>query len=122
MSLPVIKVGNCLIATLTEEIGDQDGLDLQQSINQRIEETSATGVLLDISALHTIDSFLGRVLNEITAGARLLGADTVVAGMQPAVAMTLVELGLPLRGVRSALDAERGLTMLGQHLNANRSR
>ena len=96
MSFPIIKVGNCLIATLNEEIGDADALDLQEAINGRIEQTDATGVLLDISALETIDSFLGRLLNEITIGARLLGAETVVAGMQPAVAMTLVELGLTL--------------------------
>ena len=119
MSVPVIKVGNCLIATVTEEIGDADALDLQESINERIEKTSATGVLLDISAVETIDSFLGRLLNEITVGARLLGADTVVAGMQPAVAMTLVELGLTLKGIRCAIDAERGLIMLGHHLNGN---
>jgi len=117
MIFPIVKIGNCLIATLTEDIGDADAMDLQESINTRIEATGASGVLVDISALQTIDSFLGRLLNEIATGARLLGAETVMAGMQPAVAMTLVELGLTLKGVRSALDAERGLTMLGQHLN-----
>ena len=119
MSVPVIQVGSCLIATLTEEIGDAEALDLQETLNSRIEKSSATGVLLDISVLETIDSFLGRLLNEITLGARLLGAETVVAGMRPAVAMTLVELGLKLDGVRSTLDAERGLALLGQHLNGN---
>lgn len=122
MSVPVIQVGSCLIATLTEEIGDAEALDLQETLNSRIEKSSATGVLLDISVLETIDSFLGRLLNEITLGARLLGAETVVAGMRPAVAMTLVELGLTLKGVRSALDAERGLALLGQHLNGNSHR
>jgi len=119
VSVPVIQVGSCLIATLTEEIGDAEALDLQETLNSRIEKSSATGVLLDISVLETIDSFLGRLLNEITLGARLLGAETVVAGMRPAVAMTLVELGLKLDGVRSTLDAERGLALLGQHLNGN---
>jgi rsbT antagonist protein RsbS len=120
VKFPVIQVGNCLIATLTEDIGDAEALDLQETLNDRIEKTAATGVLLDISVLETIDSFLGRLLNEITLGARLLGAETVVAGMQPAVAMTLVELGVTLKGVRSALDAERGLALLGQHLNGKR--
>ena len=117
MNFPIIKIGQCLIATVTDEMGDTDALSLQEALNERIEQVSATGVLLDISALVTIDSFLGRLLNEITLGARLLGAETVIAGMQPAVAMTLVELGLPLRGVRSALDAEKGLSMLGHHVN-----
>ena len=119
MSSSVIKVGRCLIATIDQDVGDTEAMALQETINDRIEKTNATGVLLDISAVLTIDSFLGRLLHEITLGAKLLGAETVVAGMQPAIAMTLVELGLPLAGIRSALDAERGLGMLGQHLNGH---
>jgi rsbT antagonist protein RsbS len=87
-------------------------MELQAAINTRIEKTNAAGLLIDISALQTVDSFLGRLLSEIAAGARLLGAETVIAGMQPAVAITLVELGLGLRGVRTALDAEQGLHYL----------
>ena len=119
MSSSVIKIGNCLVATIDQDLGDTEAMTLQELINERIEKTGATGVLLDISTLLTIDSFLGRLLHEITLGARLLGAETVIAGMQPAIAMTLVELGLPLHGIRSALDADRGLRMLGNHLNGH---
>ena len=112
MTIPVVKVGRSLIATIPEDVGDTEAMELQEAINSRIEETSASGVLLDLSALQTVDSFLGRLLSDIAAGARLLGADTVVAGIQPAVAITLVELGLSLKGVRAALDAEQGLHFL----------
>ena len=119
MSSSIIKVGNCLIVTFDQDVGDTEAMALQESLHQRIEKSAATGVLLEISGLLTIDSFLGRLLYEITLGAKLLGAETVVAGMQPAIAMTLVELGLPLDGIRSALDADRGLRMLGHHLDGN---
>jgi rsbT antagonist protein RsbS len=109
----IIKVGKTLIVTISEEIGDNEAVTLQEAINERIEQTDARGLLLDIASLETVDSFLGRLLNEIALGARLLGAETVVTGMQPAVAMTLVELGLQLRGVSTALDSERGLERLG---------
>src|SRR4051812_7947697 len=99
----IVKIGRSLIATVPEDLSDADAQDLQAAINSRIELTNADGVLLDISALQTVDSFLGRLLSDIAAGARLLGAETVVAGMQPAVAITLVELGLGLKGVRTAL-------------------
>ncbi|MGE0058354.1 MAG: STAS domain-containing protein [Dehalococcoidia bacterium] len=109
----IIKVGSTLIVTISEEIGDNDAVALQESINERIEQTDARGLLMDIASLETVDSFLGRLLNEIALGARLLGAETVVSGMRPAVAMTLIELGLQLRGVSTALDSERGLAKLG---------
>src|SRR5215213_3668876 len=100
MTIPTVKVGQSLIATIPEGIGDSEALQLQEEINSRIEVSNVRGVLLDISALQTVDSFLGRLLSDIALGARLLGADTVVAGMQPAVAITLVELGLNLKGIR----------------------
>jgi rsbT antagonist protein RsbS len=109
----IIKVGPTLIVTIPEDIGDEEATTLQESINEQIERTNATGLLVDISSLETVDSFLGRLLNEIAIGGRLLGADTIVSGMRPAVAMTLIELGLQLKGVRTALDSERGLAMLG---------
>lgn len=109
----IIKVGSTLIVTISDEIGDNDAVALQEAINERIEHTDARGLLLDIGSLETVDSFLGRLLNEIAMGARLLGAETVVSGMRPAVAMTLIELGLQLRGVSTALDSERGLEKLG---------
>ena len=112
MTVPIIKVGTTLIATVSQDLGDSDAIELQEAINVGIEKTGAVGVLLDISALQTVDSFLGRLLSDIAIGARLLGAETVVAGMQPAVAITLVELGLALKGVRTVLDAEHGLHIL----------
>jgi rsbT antagonist protein RsbS len=116
-SVPVVKVGSILIATLHEDLTDDDALGFQDALNGAIERVGATGVLLDVSLVATIDSFLGRLLFEIASGARLLGAATVVAGIRPAVAMTLVELGLDLQGIRTVLTPERGLALLN---NQNR--
>lgn len=120
-SSSVVKIGSCLIVTIPQDIGDVDAIALQETISERIETTGATGLLIDIAALQSVDSFLGRLLNEISLGARLLGAQTVVTGMQPAVAITLVELGLELKGVHTAIDAERGLKKLGITSNGQRS-
>jgi rsbT antagonist protein RsbS len=110
--VPIIRVGDALIATVQEELRDRDALDLQAALHEAVVRTGAWGVLLDLSAVETVDSFLGRLLSETAAGVRLLGAHTVVVGIQPAVAITLVELGLTLRGVHTALDAPRGLALL----------
>src|SRR5688572_26960413 len=110
--IPIIKVGRNLIATVDEDLTDHDAIEFQEALNNRLEQANATGVLIDVTAVETIDSFLGRLLNEIALGARLLGARTVVAGIQPSVAMTLVELGLTLGGVQTSLTAERGLALL----------
>ena len=112
--IPIIKVGPNLIATVDEGLTDQDAIEFQEALNTRLEQANATGVLLDVTAVETIDSFLGRLLNEIALGARLLGAQTVVVGIQPAVAMTLVELGLTLGGVQTSLTPERGLALLNR--------
>jgi rsbT antagonist protein RsbS len=121
--VPVIRVGETLIATVQEDLRDRDALELQETLNQTLEDTGARGVLLDLSGVDTIDSFLGRLLNELAQGARLMGAQTVVVGIQPAVAVTLVELGLELRGVRTALNADKGMLLrrrLLAHTDANR--
>jgi rsbT antagonist protein RsbS len=110
--IPIVKVGSNLIATVNEDLTDDDALEFQADLNSRLERAHATGVLIDVSMVETIDSFLGRLLSEIAMGARLLGANTVVAGIQPAVAVTLVELGLDLHGVRTALTPEKGLGIL----------
>ena len=110
--IPIIKVGDNLIATVNEDLTDHDALEFQERLNGQLERANATGVLIDVTLVETIDSFLGRLLNEIALGARLLGARTVVVGIQPAVAMTLVELGLALDGVQTALTPERGLALL----------
>ncbi|HEU5424405.1 MAG TPA: STAS domain-containing protein [Nitrolancea sp.] len=110
--VPIIHIGETLIATVQEDLRDQDALGLQQHLSERLVHTGARGVLLDLSVAETVDSFLGRLLGDIAAGARLLGAHTVVVGIQPAVAITLVELGLELRGVYTALTVEKGLARL----------
>jgi rsbT antagonist protein RsbS len=120
--VPIIKVGPALIVTVTDELNDHDALVLQEDLNAAIERTQVAGVLLDLSAVDTVDSFLGRLLNEIAQCARLLGAATVISGIQPAVAITLVELGLALHGVRTALDSEKGLALLHRGLARKRMR
>jgi rsbT antagonist protein RsbS len=110
--VPIIHIGETLIATVQEDLRDRDALDLQQHLVERLARTGARGVLLDLSVAETVDSFLGRLLADIAVGARLLGAHTVVVGIQPAVAITLVELGLELRGIHTALTVERGLARL----------
>ena len=110
--VPIIRVGDVLVATIQEDLHDSDALALQEALTTQLERTGARGVLLDFTLVQTVDSFLGRMLNDIVLAIRLLGANTVVVGIQPAVAVTLVELGLELRGVRTALDAERGLRLI----------
>ena len=110
--VPIVRVGEVLLATVQEDLLDQDALDLQVRLGEALERTNARGVLIDVSVVETVDSFLGRLLNETASGARLLGAQTVVVGIQPAVAITLVELGLELQGVRTAPDATKGLALL----------
>jgi rsbT antagonist protein RsbS len=110
--VPVIKVGQVLIATVQEDLDDHDALAFQEKLSQLLEHSGARGVLLDLSVVETVDSFLGRLLNDLAAGAQLLGAQMVIAGIQPAVAITLVELGLELKQVRTALNPEKGLTLL----------
>jgi rsbT antagonist protein RsbS len=109
---PVLRIGKTLVVTVLEDLHDRDALALQTELLGQLERTGATGVLLDLSVVEIVDSFLGRMLNDIAVGVRLLGAQMVVVGIQPAVAITLVELGLELRGVRTAVNADRGLLLL----------
>ncbi|MHB9848434.1 STAS domain-containing protein [Streptomyces sp. Tue6028] len=110
--VPVLKLGNVLLVTLQGELHDRAAEQLQHDIGEAIEASSVTGVVIDISGVEIVDSFLGRVFAEIAAQAKLLAAQTVVAGMRPAVAITLVELGLTLPGLRTALDAQQAMQML----------
>jgi rsbT antagonist protein RsbS len=114
--VPLIRIRDLLIATVQEELRDRDALRLQEELSQALERTGARGVLVDLSAVETVDSFLGRLLHDIGIGTRLLGAQTVVVGIQPAVAITLVELGLELKGVATALNAEKGMALLRRRL------
>jgi rsbT antagonist protein RsbS len=110
--IPILRMGDCLLVTIQVDMKDQTALTLQDDLSTRIEATGAKGVLIDISALEIVDSFIGRMLASISGIARVLDAETVVVGMQPAVAITLVELGLSLPGVRTALNVERGMALL----------
>ncbi|WP_405578550.1 STAS domain-containing protein [Streptomyces sp. NBC_01190] len=110
--VPVLKIGDVLLVSIQIDLEDQMVLDLQEDLSERIVRTGAHGVVIDISALEIVDSFVGRMLATIAAISRVLGAETVVVGMRPAVAMTLVELGLSLGGVRTALNLEQGLEQL----------
>ncbi|HEY0779730.1 MAG TPA: STAS domain-containing protein [Gemmatirosa sp.] len=110
--IPVLKMGALLLVTIQVDMHDRLALALQDDLTSMIVRTGARGVLIDISALDVVDSFIGRMLANIAAMARVLDAATVVVGMQPAVAITLVELGLSLPGVRTALDVERGMALL----------
>jgi rsbT antagonist protein RsbS len=116
--VPIVRLGDTLIATVQDELRDRDGLKLQEELSAGLERYNVRGVLLDLSAVETVDSFLGRLLNDIAAEMRLLGARTVVVGIQPAVAVTLVELGLELKGVSTALDPEKGMKMLRRLVRA----
>jgi len=110
--IPILKLGRLLLVTIQVDMHDRLALALQDDLTERIAQTGARGVLIDISALEMVDSFIGRVLANIAAMSRVLDAETVVVGMRPAVAITLVELGLSLPGVRTALDVERGMQLL----------
>ncbi|GJG86925.1 anti-sigma factor antagonist [Gemmatimonadetes bacterium T265] len=110
--IPVLKMGALLLVTIQVDMHDRLALALQDDLTAMIETTGARGVLIDISALDVVDSFIGRMLANTAAMARVLDAETVVVGMRPAVAITLVELGLSLPGVRTALDVERGMALL----------
>lgn len=110
--IPILKMGRVLLVTIQVDMHDRLALALQDDLTERIVKDSARGVLIDISSLEIVDSFIGRVLGDIAAMSRVLDAVTVVVGMQPAVAITLVELGLSLPGVRTALNVERGMELL----------
>ena len=110
--IPILKLGDFLLVTVQVDMHDRLAMNLQDDLTEKIVDSHARGVLIDISALDIVDSFIGRMLGNIATMSRILDAETVVVGMRPAVAITLVELGLSLPGVRTALNVERGMDLL----------
>jgi rsbT antagonist protein RsbS len=117
--IPILKMGDLLLVTIQIDMHDRIAMRLQDDLTERIVADHARGVLIDISSLEIVDSFIGRMLANIAAMSRILDADTVVVGMRPAVAITLVELGLSLPDVRTALNVEMGMQLLQQESKAN---
>ena len=115
--IPIRKMGGFLLVSIQVDMHDRLAMQLQEDLTSRIAETGAQGVLIDISSLEMVDSFIGRMLGNIAAMSRVLDAQTVVVGMRPAVAITLVELGMSLPGVRTALNVERGMELLSASLD-----
>ena len=118
--IPILKMGSYLLVTIQVDMHDRLAMTLQDDLTTRIVSDRAKAVMIDISALEMVDSFIGRMLANIAAMSRVLDAETVVVGMQPAVAITLVELGLSLKGVRTALNVERGMALLQHELAGHR--
>ncbi len=110
--IPILRMGPFLLVTIQVDLYDRLALNLEADLVQMVSKTDAKGVLIDISAVSIVDSFMGRIIGNIANMSRILDAETVVVGMQPAVAITLVELGLPLKGVYTALDVEKGMNLL----------
>ncbi len=110
--IPILKMGDYLLVTIQVDMHDRLAMTLQDDLTEKIVSTGAHGVLIDISSLEMVDSFIGRMLANIAAMSRILDAQTVVVGMRPSVAITLVELGLSLKGVRTALNVEKGMELL----------
>ena len=116
--IPILKMGEFLLVTIQVDMHDRLAMALQDDLTGKIVSSRAKGVLIDISALEMVDSFIGRMLGNIAAMSRVLDATTVVVGMQPAVAITLVELGMSLPGVRTALNIEQGMALLDASIGA----
>ena len=116
--IPILRMGRVLLVTIQVDMHDQLAMTLQDDLTAKIVQTGARGVLIDISSLEVVDSFIGRILGSIATMSRVLDAQTVVVGMQPAVAITLVELGMSLPGIRTALNVERGMALLQASIEA----
>jgi rsbT antagonist protein RsbS len=117
--IPILKLGKALLVTIQVDMHDRLALALEEDLTQKIVATGARGVVIDISALEIVDSFIGRMLDNIAGVSRILDAETVLVGMQPAVAITLVKLGLSLSGIKTALNVERGMKMIAQSVRAS---
>ncbi|MBN9246989.1 STAS domain-containing protein [Hyphomicrobium sp.] len=117
--IPILKMGAALLVTIQVDMHDRLAMALEEDLTAKIAGNASKGVLIDISALEIVDSFIGRMLDNIAAVSRMLDAETVVVGMRPAVAITLVELGLALTGVKTALNVERGMALIQRRIDAD---
>jgi len=117
--IPILRMGEFLLVTIQIDMHDQLALKLQDDLSTAIQKHASKGVLIDISSLEMVDSFIGRMVADISGMGRILGAETILVGMQPAVAITLVELGLSLPGVATALNVERGMALLRRKIDAD---
>ncbi|MDF3078728.1 MAG: hypothetical protein K0S09_2617 [Sphingobacteriaceae bacterium] len=117
--IPILRMGNFLLVTIQVDLYDRLALTLEADLVQMVKKTNAKGVLIDISAVSIVDSFMGRIIGNIASMSKILDSETVVVGMQPAVAITLIELGLPLKGVHTALDVEKGMLLLKSMIDEN---
>jgi rsbT antagonist protein RsbS len=117
--IPILRMGEFLLVTIQIDMHDQMALKLQDDLSNAIVKNASRGVLIDISSLEMVDSFIGRMVADISSMGKLLGAETILVGMQPAVAITLVELGLSLPGVATALNVERGMALLRRKIDAD---
>jgi len=115
--IPILRMGRFLLVTIQVDLYDRLALNLEADLIKTISDTNAKGVLIDISVVSIVDSFMGRIIGNIASMSKILDAETVVVGMQPAVAITLIELGLPLTGVHTALNVERGMELLRAKVN-----
>lgn len=115
--IPILRMGAFLLVTIQVDLYDRLALNLESDLIQMVDKTRARGVLIDISAVSIVDSFMGRIIGNIASMSKILDAQTVVVGMQPAVAITLIELGLPLKGVHTALNVEKGMDLLKSMIN-----
>ncbi|RMD95213.1 MAG: STAS domain-containing protein [Calditrichaeota bacterium] len=114
--IPILKIDNFLLVSIQVDMHDRLALKLQEELTEKIRNTGAKGVLIDISALDIVDSFIGRMLGNIAAMSRVLAAETILVGMQPSVAITMVELGLDMKGILTALNVEKGMELLKNRL------
>jgi len=119
--IPILKLGSFLLVTIQVDLYDRLALNLEADLVQMVNKTNAKGVLIDISAVSIVDSFMGRIFGNIASMCKILDAETVVVGMQPAVAITLIELGLPLAGVHTALDIDKGMNLLSSKIEKDLS-
>lgn len=117
--IPILKLGSLLLVTIQVDMYDRLALNLENDLVQMVQKNESKGVLIDISAVSIVDSFMGRIIGNIATMSKILDAETVVVGMQPAVAITLVELGLPLTGVHTALNVEKGMVLLQEKVKNN---